>query len=221
MMKTLTLHPPDGPLGSRTIGSLPHQTNVCKLGFFCSTKCPGGLIFKIYDFARSVREAGLTIIGGFHTPVEKDCLYILLRGSGLIIQCPARRLSASRLPHEWRKAIAGRRMLLLSPLDESQNRATAELAVERNRFVVSVADEVLIAYAHNGSKTEGLCGEVLATNKRVYTFNDPANRHLVEMGAIPSNLIISPIGKLISWSFAHDDCHCVERPTSSGSTLAG
>lgn len=56
---------------------------------------------------------------------------------------------------------------MLSPFDEKQKRATVGLAAARNQFVVSIADEVLIAYAHPGSKTEALCREVLASGKRV------------------------------------------------------
>jgi hypothetical protein len=104
----------------------------------------------------------MVVLSGFHSPIERDCLDTVLRGSNPIIICPARRLCHSRLPREWQKAIEAGRMLLLSPFNE-----------------------ILIAYAHPGSKTEALCHEVLTTGKRVYTFNDPANRHLIEMGAVP------------------------------------
>lgn len=156
-----------------------------KLAMFCSTKCTGMVILKSYKFASIVHGLELTIVGGFHSPVERDCLDILLRGAGSVVVCPARRLNASRLPIEWQKAIDSGRMLLMSPFDEKQKRATAGLAAARNRFVASIADEVLIAHAHRGSKTEALCQEVLASGKRVYTFNDPANLHLVAMGALP------------------------------------
>jgi len=166
-------------------GKLQLRDHHPSLALFCSVKCPGMLILKAYDFARLVRGSGIAIVGGFHSPIEKDCLETLLRRSGLVIICPARRLSESRLPREWQKAIKAGRMLLLSPFDEKQKRATSELAVERNRFVASIADAVLIVYAHPGSKTEALCCETLASGKRVYTFNDPANQHLIEMGAFP------------------------------------
>jgi predicted Rossmann fold nucleotide-binding protein DprA/Smf involved in DNA uptake len=159
--------------------------NARKLAFVCSVRCAASVILKVYDFTRLIGKDDLALLGGFHSPIEKDCLEFLLRGSSAVIVCPARRLSSSRLPREWRKAIETGRMLLLSPFDDKQKRATAELAAERNRFVAGIADEVLIAYAHPGSKTETLFREVLATGKRVYTFNDPANEHLISMGAVP------------------------------------
>ena len=155
------------------------------IALFCSAKCVGTIIVKAYAFARGIPCTEYRIASGFHSQIEKDCLDILLTGAGSVIVCPARRLSQSRLPREWQDAIGAGRMLLLSPFDQKQKRATAELAVQRNRFVASIADEILIAYAHPGNKTEALCREVLASGKRVYTFNDPANHHLIEMGAVP------------------------------------
>ena len=32
------------------------------LGFFCSVKCPGGIILKTYDLARSFRDDGIPLI---------------------------------------------------------------------------------------------------------------------------------------------------------------
>jgi len=61
-----------------------------KQALFCSRKYPGNLILKAYDLARSLRDAGTTVISGFHTPVEKECLRILLRGAQPLIICPAR-----------------------------------------------------------------------------------------------------------------------------------
>lgn len=175
-------------VGSRKVSAIGNSDFLHhrrKLGLFCSVKCPGSLILKAFDFARLVREAGTSIVGGFHSPVEKNCQKILLRGRSPIIICLARRITAARLPREWQDGLNAGRLLLLSPFDESQKRVTANLAVERNDFVASLSDEVLILYAHPGGKTEALGLEVLATGKRVYAFNDKANEKLIEAGAVP------------------------------------
>lgn len=44
-----------------------------------------------------LRDAGVTVIGEFHSPMEKECLNILLRGSQPIIVCPARSLENMRI----------------------------------------------------------------------------------------------------------------------------
>ncbi|MGH9326721.1 MAG: DNA-processing protein DprA [Terriglobia bacterium] len=143
-----------------------------KLALVCSQKCPGDVILKTYDFARLVRESGIAIVSGFHSPIENDCLPILLRGRGPVIIVQAHRLSNSRLPREWQKAINAGRLLLLSPFREKDKRATAALAAERNRFVAAISDEMLIPYAAPGSKTEALALDLLKSGKRVFTFSN-------------------------------------------------
>lgn len=34
-------------------------------GLLCSVKCPGDIILKTFDTARALRDAGVTVIGGF------------------------------------------------------------------------------------------------------------------------------------------------------------
>lgn len=156
-----------------------------KLAIVCSQRCPGDVVIKTYDFARRVRGSGRAIVSGFHSPIERDCLPILLRGQDPIIIVQGRRLSSTRLPAEWQKAIEAGRLLLISPFTDKQTRVTTQLAEERNNFVARLADEVLIAYAHPGGKTEKLAAALLKSGKRVYTFESPANRRLAEWGAIP------------------------------------
>ena len=50
------------------------------LGLICSIKCPGSIILKTFDTIRALRDAGVTMVGGFLSPMERDCLDILLRG---------------------------------------------------------------------------------------------------------------------------------------------
>ncbi len=69
-----------------------------RLALFCSVKCPGDLILKTYDATRELRDAGVTVIGGFHSPMEKECLALLLRGRQPIIFCPARGLEEMTNP---------------------------------------------------------------------------------------------------------------------------
>jgi predicted Rossmann fold nucleotide-binding protein DprA/Smf involved in DNA uptake len=155
-----------------------------RLGLICSQRCSGDVILKTYDFARLVRGGDSVVVSGFHSPIEKDCLPILLRGAGATIVVQAHRLTTSRLPLEWQRAIDTERLLLLSPFDEKHKRVTTELAAERNRFVASISDEVLIPYAAPDSKTERLTLELLAAGKCVYTFDSDASTNLSSHGAV-------------------------------------
>ena len=59
------------------------------LAIFYSARCPGGLIIQASDLAHALRDRGAAVSGGFHTPVERACLEILLTGAGPLIVCPA------------------------------------------------------------------------------------------------------------------------------------
>ncbi|NLN03058.1 MAG: DNA-binding protein, partial [Lentisphaerae bacterium] len=49
------------------------------VALLCSEKCPGKLILDTYDLAKLFRKQGVTVISGFHSPMEEECLRILLR----------------------------------------------------------------------------------------------------------------------------------------------
>jgi len=153
-----------------------------KVGLLCSQQCAGDIILQVYDFARLVQGSERAIVSGFHSPIENDCLPILLRGAAPIIIIQGHRLSTSRLLRGWQKAIDAGRLLLLSPFTEKDKRVTADLATKRNRFVATISDEVLIPYAAPGSKTETLALELLSSGKRVFTFNNRSGP-LLESGA--------------------------------------
>ncbi len=135
--------------------------NLPKTALFCSARCPGDAILRTYDQAARWRDAGRCVISGFHSPVEKECLRILLRGSQPIIICPARSLP-QRVPPEWKTPLAAGRLLVLSTFVATANRVTTELAGRRNAFVAALADEVFIAHAANGGHLETLTHSVRA-----------------------------------------------------------
>ncbi len=154
------------------------------LGFFCATRCPGNVILRTYDLALALREAGVPVIGGFHTPMEKECLDVLLRGQPPVVICPARNIERLRMPTSWRKPYGEGRLLVLSPFVARQRRPTAALAEHRNRFVATLATHIFVAYADTGSRTAQFCAALVAQHKQVYTLDLPANAHLVQRGVM-------------------------------------
>ena len=151
--------------------------------FFCSSRCPGDLILKTYDIARVLREGGVSVIGGFQTPMEKECLRLLLRGSQPVVICPARSIDNMRVPRNWRAALDEHRLLVLSPFPSTRRRPTVQLAAQRNSFVANLAEQVFIAHAAPGSKTENFARDLAASGKPLLTLDSPSNANLVEMGA--------------------------------------
>jgi len=136
------------------------------LAFFCSSKCPGRVILQTYDAVCALRDAGVGVIGGFHSPIEKECLRLLLRGTQPIVICPARSIERMRVPTEWRAPLAAGRLLLLSPFEAKYRRITAETAQYRNRFAAALAARLLLPHAAPGSKTEAFAREVAGWGKK-------------------------------------------------------
>jgi predicted Rossmann fold nucleotide-binding protein DprA/Smf involved in DNA uptake len=131
-------------------------------GLFCSARCPGDAILRTYDQAAKWRDEGHCIISGFHSPVEKECLRILLRGSQPVIICAARSLENMRLPPDWKKPFFNSRLLILSCFAGCNHRVTAPLAARRNEFVAALADEVWFAHIAPGGDLQRLAHKIAA-----------------------------------------------------------
>jgi len=138
----------DAPASISALGNLD-LLPLPKTALFCSARCPGSAILRAYDQAAQWRDAGRCIISGFHSPVEKECLRILLRGTSPVILCPARALP-KRIPPDWQTALDAGRLLLLSAFPETETRITTDLARRRNEFVAALADEGIIIHATLG-----------------------------------------------------------------------
>jgi predicted Rossmann fold nucleotide-binding protein DprA/Smf involved in DNA uptake len=132
----------------------PEVLGKHKVGLFCSVRCPGDAILGAYDTARKLRDEGVTVISGFQSPVEKECLRILLRGKQPIIICLARSLVKIRIPADWRRPLESGRLLILSPFERRPRRPDTKTARRRNELVTALADEVFIVYAQPGGAIE-------------------------------------------------------------------
>lgn len=162
-----------------------------KTALFCSARAPGDSILRAHDAARRLRDEGATVISGFHSPIEKECLRILLRGEQPIIICPARSLEGMRLPSNWKRGIDSGRLLLLSPFLDAVRRVSAVNAERRNEFVAALADEVFIAYIAPGGNLEGLSRRIVdwglpITQLAPHPFSETADRR--RMSVMPGNL---------------------------------
>ena len=155
------------------------------VALFCSVQCSGAIILQTYELARALRDAGVTVISGFHSPLEKECLNVLLDGAQPLIVCPARSIERLRLPARWKAALARERLLLLSPFAEPQRRATVGRARARNELVAALADVLLITHATPGGRTEQFCHTMRAWGKPLLALQNDENVHLFTLGARP------------------------------------
>ena len=169
-----------------TIGnhSILADYSECLTALFCSSRCPGDVILSLYDIARAMRDARAPIVSGFQSPMERECLRILLRGEQPIVVCPARGIESMRIPSEWRGALEQSRLVIASPFPATLRRPTVASAQLRNEFVASLAPRVFIAHAAPGGKTEAFARRLAETGKPLFTIDSPANTNLMKMGAL-------------------------------------
>ena len=145
----------DAPAQLSALGNLD-LLELPKTALFCSARCPGDAILRTYDQAARWRDADRCVISGFHSPIEKECLSIFLRGKPPIIICPARSLEKLSIPPGWKTPLNEGRLLILSCISSPHHRVTAELATRRNQFVAALADEVWFAHIAPSGQTEQL-----------------------------------------------------------------
>ncbi|CAN5426913.1 hypothetical protein BH20VER3_BH20VER3_03070 [soil metagenome] len=122
----------------------------------CSRACPGAKIIAAMDLAQRWRVENRAVISGFHTPVEKECLRIFLRGPQSLVICPARGIDPFRLPGNWLAKFKKNELLVLSPFNASIRRGTKETAEFRNALVADIAAHLTIIHASPGGQLQRL-----------------------------------------------------------------
>jgi predicted Rossmann fold nucleotide-binding protein DprA/Smf involved in DNA uptake len=127
----------------------------------CSKVCPGAKIIEAMDLAQRWRAENRSVISGFHTLVEKECLRIFLRGPQAIIVCPARGLDPIQLPVDWQTKFQRGELVLVSFFDSTIRRPTRETAETRTRIVLALAKRHTIIHATPG----GLLDQLEKTGK--------------------------------------------------------
>lgn len=158
------------------------------LGLICSVQCPGSVVIQTFDAIRALRDAGVVVAGGFHSPMEKECLEFLLRGEQPVIVVQAKGLGRPRLAGPWRAAVDTGRLLILSPFDDDVRRTTKANAQTRNEFIVALAVAVLIPHASPGGMAETIARNVRGKGTPLFTFDDEENEGLLQLGARPFGL---------------------------------
>jgi predicted Rossmann fold nucleotide-binding protein DprA/Smf involved in DNA uptake len=146
------------------------------------------VIVKTHDLSIALRDAGIPVIGGFHSPMERECLSSLLTGAQPVLLCLGRSLEGIRIPEPWKRPLEQGRLLVLSGFDGRHDRLTVRTAALRNRHVVVLADQVLVSHASRESQTGRLCEYACRLGRPLWTVASAYNEHLLALGARPLSL---------------------------------
>lgn len=175
-------------MNCQTIGN-KEILNDFKLAIFCSKKCPPEIIVKSLDLAVEIRKAGITVIGGFQTIVEKEFLDVLLKGKQNIIWCPARNIENYNYPKKYKKAVKDNQCLILSGFPLEDDRISQQRGMRRNHFVAEIADAILILHAAPNSNIEKLAISYLNSEKKLFTIKSESNEYILNFGYEPYHII--------------------------------
>jgi hypothetical protein len=145
----------------------------------------GTLIVAMYDFASTLGPGDGVVVGGFHSPMERQVLELLVARRVPVIVVPARSPERMRIPLAWQGPLGEGRMTIVSGIGGRTRRPTRELAFRRNLLVAALSDRVLIPYAAPGGSAERVARAVIESRKPLYTFKDEDNLRLLSAGALP------------------------------------
>ncbi|MBV6475194.1 MAG: hypothetical protein MOGDAGHF_00711 [Rhodocyclaceae bacterium] len=121
------------------------------LGLISSRECPGHVMVETLERVPAWVSAGRVVASGFHSPLEQQVLRSLLRREGCAVKVLARGMTDYRPLPEERDSLAAGRLLVLTAFAPNVQRVTRETALERNRLVTAMAEELVVPYVAAGS----------------------------------------------------------------------
>ena len=140
--------------------------------FFASRQCPGTAIRAATDWAlQQARDSG-TVIGGFHSPLERSVLRLLIEARSPVVVVLGRPVAAAALGPSWRSALQAGSLAVVSNTARAQ-RLTEQMAAQRNELVARLADRIVFAYASPGGGLRQQCARWIAAGREVKRIGDP------------------------------------------------
>ena len=132
--------------GHLTIFGNTELLRTPSVALFCSVRIPAGALFEAFDLARELAGLGITIAGGFQSPIEREFLDYLLGGCAPVLLCPARGIEGLREFPE-KLAVQGVQRLgtveadqtdtVLLPKSSSSLRLLQHVRDEAHRFAIT------------------------------------------------------------------------------------
>jgi predicted Rossmann fold nucleotide-binding protein DprA/Smf involved in DNA uptake len=141
-----------------------------KTAFLCSRTVPASAVLACYDWAIQQREQGHCVISGFHSPIEKDVVHYLLKGTQPIIVVLARGFKET-MNHEFIKPLEQGKLLIISPFDAQVKRITSRTVLVRHQTMIDLADDIAVGY--------------ISKNGQLDTLLTPVTKPIFHITAIP------------------------------------
>ena len=135
-----------------------------KIAFLASRSISPESVLKCYDWATEQKKLGRCVVSGFHSKLEKDVLYFLLKTQTPTILVLGR-APYKKLPQEFERAVTKDLLQIISV--SNSPRQTEETARLRNEYIISIADELVFASLSEQSSLYPLYQQAKILNKPI------------------------------------------------------
>lgn len=124
----------------------PHLLEAPLTAFFASRQSPGFAIRAGMDWALRRGRDRRPVISGFHSPLERSVLELLLEAGSPVVAVLARSVESARVPVGWKHAIEHGHLTIVSVMD-GLPQLTERRAAVRNDLAAQLAVRIDIAHA--------------------------------------------------------------------------
>jgi predicted Rossmann fold nucleotide-binding protein DprA/Smf involved in DNA uptake len=156
------------------------------VGIISARATESNLILSTAELLRQLVGLEKSFIGGWHSPLEKEVLKILLPESPRTIICLAKSVNRFGFFQELKTLLNQDRLLLLTHCSPKAKRINRDASIRRNHLVAGLAKVLLVLAAPEGSATFKLARSVIELGKPVFAPENPANGVLLASGAFPA-----------------------------------
>jgi predicted Rossmann fold nucleotide-binding protein DprA/Smf involved in DNA uptake len=143
---------------------------LSKVAFLSSRQINPGAVLKCLDWAAEQRDKGVCVMSGFHSSLEKDVLYFLLKGIQPIVLVLGRSLY-KEIPEVLQKPLNEERLLIISPVAQTFHRHSVQSSLIRNKYIVDTANEIVFGALDKDGSLYPLYKKALLDGKSVWNIN--------------------------------------------------
>lgn len=156
--------------------------NGAKIGFLAPGRIAPGSVMPAYDWATATaRREDVAVVSGFTSTIERDVLDFLRRGRcGLILVLVRQPYKA--VPAELQPLLDANRLLVV--FLGIASRLSRKTASQRNAYVASLADELILPCINPDSSLYALYRATLASGKPTHLLYAPSATEAPEQDVI-------------------------------------
>ena len=160
-------------------GNLGIIKNYPVIGVLASGKAPGPVVWESYQFFYALRDAKVTIAGGWHSPLEKGILDALIEGKVNVAFFAAKGLKARGFQQKFKLLDRTSRGLMISPFPDNVTKINSTEGPRlRNELLAAISDVLLIPYIKPRGKLFRMLKAESSFLKKTFVLNHVENDKL-------------------------------------------